>query len=414
MTVNAERLWRSIEELASITEPDQPYTRRSFSALHVEGRDWIRKQFEEAGLEPSLDAAANLSGLRPGTEAGLAPIMVGSHSDTVPGGGRFDGMAGVLSGLEVARALRDNGMQLRHPFEVVDFLAEEPSEFAMSCIGSRGMVGNLTADHLRLPAPDGEILGDAIGRMGGNATALVAPLRQSGSIGAYVEIHIEQGPVLESRDIAAGIVTAIVGIARTTITVTGRADHAGNTPMDMRRDALLGASRLVLLVDEEARAQASSNVYFVATVGQLDVEPNASNVVPGRVEFCVEYRSNSTPARGAFVAAMKRHGERIADEFELDIHFELVSDADPAICADVVRDCIRDGCKASAHDFLDMPSGAGHDAMQVAQIAPMGMIFIPCREGRSHCPDEWVSPEDLTAGAEVLYETVLALDARLD
>ena len=414
MSVNAERLWRSIEELAAITEPEHPYTRRSFSPLHLQGRDWIRRQFEEAGLEPSLDAAANLSGRRDGTEAGLAPIVIGSHSDTVPGGGRFDGIAGILSGLEVARALRDNAVQLRHPLEIVDFLAEEPSEFAMSCIGSRGMVGNLTAAHLRLPGPDGETLGAAIGRMGGDAKALSGPLRQPGDIGAYVEIHIEQGPVLEDRNIPAGIVTAIVGIARTTITVTGRADHAGNTPMDMRRDALLGASRLVLLVDEEARALAADEVYFVATVGQLEVEPNASNVVPGRVALCVEYRSNSTPARGAFVAAMKRHGERIADEFDLDIDFELLSDADPAICADVVRECIRNACDASGHPALDMPSGAGHDAMQVARIAPMGMIFIPCREGRSHCPDEWVSPEDLTAGAAVLYETVLALDARLD
>ncbi|MBL6946425.1 MAG: Zn-dependent hydrolase [Rhodospirillales bacterium] len=414
LSVDQDRLWRTIEGLAAITDPNRPYTRRSFSALHVKGRNWIRGQFEEAGLALSLDAAANLTGHRQGADSGLGAIVVGSHSDSVPDGGRFDGIAGVLAGLEVARALRDNGVELRHPFQVVDFLAEEPSAYGMSCVGSRALAGALTAEHLGVQEPGGETLAEGINRMGGDAAKLTGPLRSPGEIAAYVEVHIEQGPVLESRKIPAGIVTAIVGISRTNIYFTGRADHSGNTPMTMRRDALLGASKLVVLAEEEARALNSDEDYFVGTVGQLDVEPNASNIVPGRVSMCLEYRSNSTPARAGFINAMKRHGERIAKDVDLEIRFEPVSDAEPAVCDDRVRAAIRAACEKSGHGCIDMPSGAGHDAMHVARLAPMGMIFIPCQAGRSHCPEEWVSPEDLAAGVNVLYETILALDSKLD
>ncbi len=413
MGINEGRLWRTIEELAAITDPASPFSRRSFSELHIAGRAWLREQFIEAGLNPSLDAAANLTGHVDGSETGLGAIVVGSHSDTVPGGGRFDGIAGVLSGLEVARSLRDNGVTLRHGFQVVDFLSEEPSAYGMSCVGSRALAGVLNAEHLAFQEPGGETLGQAINRMGGDTAKLTGPLRSPGEFAAYVEVHIEQGPVLESRKIPAGIVTAIVGISRTNIHLIGRADHSGNTPMTMRRDALLGASRLVVLADQEARALNSDDDYFVGTVGQLTVEPNASNIVPGRVSMCLEYRSNSTPARAHYIAAMTEHGKRIAKELDLEISFEQVSDAEPAICNDVVREAIRDACKKLGSGYVDMPSGAGHDAMHVAHIAPMGMIFIPCLAGRSHCADEWVAPADLAAGADVLYETVRALDAKL-
>ena len=411
--VNQERLWRTIEELAAITDAASPYTRRSFTDLHVAGRAWLREQFIEAGLLPSLDAAANLTGHVDGTGTGLGAIAVGSHSDTVPAGGRFDGIAGVLSGLEVARALRDNGVKLRHGFQVIDFLSEEPSVYGMSCVGSRALAGVLSAEHLAFQEPGGETLGQAIDRMGGDASKLTEPLRSPGDIAAYVEVHIEQGPVLESGNIPAGIVTAIVGISRTNIHFTGQADHSGNTPMTMRRDALLGASQVVVLAAQLARALNSDEDYFVGTVGQLKVEPNASNIVPGAVSMCVEYRSNSTPARNSYIADIKEHAKRIAEELDLEVSFEALSDAPPAVCDDTVRDAIRSACGKLGSSYKNMPSGAGHDAMHVSRLAPMGMIFIPCRGGRSHCADEWVSPEDLAAGANVLYETVRALDAKL-
>lgn len=412
--VNGERLWQRIEALAAITDPAVPYTRRSFSPLHAEGRKRLRTWFAEAGLSVHLDTAANLIGRCEGTVQGLRPLMAGSHSDTVPSGGRFDGIAGVLTALEAAQALKDAGHCLRHPLEIVDFLAEEPSEYGMSCVGSRLVAGRLGGDGLKLAKADGEPLAEGIRRMGGDPARLAEAVRAPGSLAGYVELHIEQGPVLEERGLGVGVVSAIVGISRYAITVDGRADHAGATPMDMRCDALSAASRLVLKAEEEARALNRDSVYFVATVGRLTVTPNAANVVPGRVDLVVEFRSGSDVARDAFITDLRRFAEGVAGETGTRIAFERVSDAPPAICADAVRAAIREACAATGIGCIDMASGAGHDAMHVAAAGPMGMIFIPCRGGRSHCPDEWVEPKDLTAGAAVLLDTLLRLDARLD
>jgi N-carbamoyl-L-amino-acid hydrolase len=412
--VNGERLWQRVEALAAITDPATPYTRRSFSPLHTKGRGRLRAWFAEAGLTVRLDTAANLIGRRDGAEPRLPPLMAGSHSDTVPGGGRFDGIAGVLTALEAAQAIKDAGHGLRHPLEIVDFLAEEPSEYGMSCVGSRLMAGRLGGDGLNLPRTDGETLAQGIRRMGGDPDRLAEAVRAPGSIAGYVELHIEQGPVLEERGLGVGVVTAIVGITRYAITVDGRADHAGATPMDMRCDALTAASHLVLKAEEEARALNRDDVYFVATIGRLTVTPNAANVVPGRVDLVVEFRSGANAAREAFIAGLRRFAEGVAAATGVKIAFERLSDAPPAICSDAVRGAIRDACAATGTGCLDMASGAGHDAMHVAAAGPMGMIFIPCRGGRSHCPEEWVEPKDLTAGAAVLLDTLLRLDASLD
>lgn len=412
--IDGERLWRRLETLAAITDPALPYTRRSFTPRHAEGRSWLTDRFVEAGLGARLDTAANLIGRREGREAGLNPIMVGSHSDTVPGGGRFDGIAGVLSGLEVAQSLLDQGISLRHPLEIVDFLAEEPSDFGMSCVGSRILGGRLGRDGLNVKGPGGESLAEAIRRMGGDPDRPGDAVRKPHSLAGYVELHIEQGPLLETRRVPIGIVTGIVGISRYAVTVEGRADHAGNTPMAMRQDALVVAAKLVMRAEEEAVRLNRDSDYFVATVGQLAVHPNATNVVPGRVVMSLEFRSGSDAARDAFTVAIKQFAEDLASASGIRITFERVSNASPAQCSEIVRAAIRDACTATGNACLDLPSGAGHDAMHAAAAGPMGMIFIPCREGRSHCPEEWVEPKDLTAGAEVLYETVLALDQRLD
>lgn len=412
--VDSKRLWRRVEELAAITDPAAPYTRRSFSSLHAEGREQLRAWFAEAGLTVRLDTAANLIGRAEGTEKGLRPLMAGSHSDTVPAGGRFDGIAGLLTALEAAQALMDAGHRLRHPLEIVDFLAEEPSEYGMSCVGSRLMAGRLTGDDLKLSRDDGETLTEGIRRMGGDPDRLAEAVRAPDSLAGYLELHIEQGRVLEERHLGVGVVNAIVGISRYAITVEGRADHAGATPMELRRDALTAASRLVVQAEADARGLNNDSVYFVATVGHMTVTPNAANVVPGRVDLIVEYRSGSDTARQAFIAGLQRFAEQVAADSGTAIAFERLSDAPPAICAEPVRDAIREACAATGTGCMDMASGAGHDAMHVAAAGPMGMIFIPCREGRSHCPEEWVEPKDLAAGAAVLLETLLRLDARFD
>ncbi|MCG8511408.1 MAG: Zn-dependent hydrolase [Rhodospirillales bacterium] len=411
--INGDRLWGRMEALAEITDPARPYMRRSFTDLHLRGRAQLRDWFTEAGLSVSLDAAANLIGRRKRSEPSLPPIMIGSHSDTVADGGRFDGIAGVLAGLEVANSLADQGIDLRHPLEVVDFLAEEPSEYGMSCVGSRLMGGRLSRADLAITEPGGETLEAAIERMGGNPAALDSIVRRPGSVAAYVELHIEQGRVLESRGLDVGVVTGIVGITRYNLILEGRADHAGSTPMDLRRDALTAASRFVLLVEETAQGLNDTDTYFVATVGRLAVEPDAANVVPGRVELCVEYRTGSEEAQRKFLSVITDFADGVERETGIAATLERLSDADPVRCADSVRTAIKDACGMTGYSYTDIASGAGHDAMHVAAAGPMGMIFIPCRNGRSHCPEEWVEPGQLAAGTEVLLQTVLELDSRL-
>ena len=244
--------------LAAITDPEKPYTRRSFSPRFLEGRAWLRRRFEEAGLAVRLDAGGNLIGRLEGSLADAKPIVIGSHSDTVPSGGRFDGPAGIIAALEVVRALREQGYKPRHPIEVVDFLAEEPSEYGVSCVGSRAMAGALDDAMLEARNAAGETLAAAIARIGGDPGRLDEARREN--IAGYLELHIEQGVVLENNGVDLGLVTAIVGIARVEIVFEGAADHAGTTPMALRRDAGLAAARLILDVAAAAREFAAAGL----------------------------------------------------------------------------------------------------------------------------------------------------------
>jgi N-carbamoyl-L-amino-acid hydrolase len=275
LPIDGKRLWDDLMRLAKITEPGKPYTRRSFSRLFDEGRTWLRQRFEAAGLQTRIDTAGNLIGRRAGSDPDAGTIMIGSHSDTVPSGGRFDGTAGVLTALEIARSLADRGFTLRHAIEVVDFLAEEPSEFGLSCIGSRGMAGVMDDRMLAYTDPSGEVLSHAIDRVGGKVTSLPAAKRSD--IAAFFELHIEQGLVLQESRIDVGIVTAIVGITRIEIVFRGSADHAGTTPMHLRRDAFTPAAKTAVFVDRVARDLVARNEgLFVATIGIVSVTPGAS------------------------------------------------------------------------------------------------------------------------------------------
>ena len=410
MGIDRDRLWDRFEQLARITDADRPYTRRSFTDLFLEGRTWLAREFAAAGLDVSLDAGANLIGRCAGSDASLAPVAAGSHSDTVPDGGRFDGIAGVLVALEVAQALAEDGVTLRHPLEVIDFLSEEPSEFGVSCVGSRAMVGTLSEAMLAALGPGGETLADGIRRMGGDPTRLGGPLRRPGAMAAYFELHIEQGRVLEGRGLPIGVVTHIAGMQRGRFTLTGRADHAGNTPMALRQDALVGASKVIQFIDARAAEFAAGPTFLVATVGRLEVEPNASNVVPGRAEFFIDVRCDSDAVIGDFIDEVNAFARDAAAPTRLDVAYEIVNTVSPAPCAEMVQDAIRQACARTANAHMAIASGAGHDAMHVEAIAPMGMIFIPCLDGRSHCAEEWTEPEQVAAGAAVMYEAVKEID----
>ena len=408
--LNAERLWSRVETLSRFTLPDVPWTRRAFSPLFNDARAWLRSEFEVAGLTTRLDAGGNLVGTRAGRNPGKKPIATGSHCDTVMAGGRFDGIIGVLAGIEVAHTMQEHGIELDHPFEVIDFLSEEPSDYGISCVGSRALCGQLSADMLAARNPEGETLAQGIARIGGDPAALGAPLRHAGDTAAFVELHIEQGPVLESRGLPIGVVTNIVGIRRVLIVVEGQPDHAGTTPMDIRRDALVGAARIIDAASRQASAASGNPHYVVATVGRLSMTPNAANAVPGRVELTLEMRSDSNAVLDAFPETLMAG---VADDLKalrLTAYFSQLSRAQPTDCSPLVMDAVKAAADQLGYASMRLPSGAGHDAVYMAPTGPIGMIFIPCLNGRSHCPEEWIEPVQLLDGTRVLYQSVLELD----
>ncbi len=364
---------------------------------------WLNAQMLEAGLSVALDAGANLIGRREGTRSSRA-LVTGSHIDTVVGGGRFDGILGVLSALEAAQTLADHDVQLHHALEIVDFLSEEPSDYGASCIGSRSWAGTLSGAMLKATNGVGETLSAAIDRMGGDALQLGTPLRSSDQLVAYVELHIEQGRVLESVGADVGEVTGIVAIQRFELVFTGRADHAGTTPMLMRSDALVAASRFTANLSDAARLEAG----IVATVGRLAVAPNNSNVVPGSVRLTFEARSLEVARLEVFCGSALELARDAARLESVRLESTQVSTAAPLIADARVRAAIRHA--AQGVHCLALPSGAGHDAMQVGRLCPAGMIFVPCEGGRSHSQDEFSTPAQLVIGAQVLLNTILELD----
>jgi N-carbamoyl-L-amino-acid hydrolase len=413
LPLDADRLWADVMALAEITDPARPYTRRSFTALFLEGRAWLAQKFTEAGLATRIDTAGNLIGRLDGKNPALGVIAIGSHSDTVPSGGRFDGIAGVATGLEIVRALRDAGVELEHTLEIVDFLAEEPCEYGLSCVGSRGVTGLLDGKMLDLTEPGGEALRDALRRVGGDPDRLAEARRDD--IKAFLELHIEQGIVLESQSIDVGIVTSIVGIRRLEVVFQGEADHAGTTPLNLRHDALVAAAATVSSVRRVAEGLAAAGPdYFVATVGILTVEPSASNIVPGRSRLIIDARTTNPALTKRFVEAIDRESLAHAEAARVQrATFETLSEGAPAACDPNLRSALRDGAHDLGLSEADLPSGAGHDAAFMSRICPSAMVFVPCRAGKSHAPEEWADREAIAAGAAVIYQAVKALDGSL-
>lgn len=399
--------------LADITDPARPYTRRSFTALFLEGRAWLAQRFAEAGLTTRIDTAGNLIGRIEGRKPALGVIAVGSHSDTVPSGGRFDGIAGVATALEIARALRDSGTRLDHTLEIIDFLAEEPSEYGLSCVGSRGVTGSLDGQMLDLVEPGGETLRDALRRVGGDPDGLERARRSD--ISAFLELHIEQGIVLESQSLDIGVVSSIVGIRRIEIIFEGEADHAGTTPLHLRHDALVAAAATVGTVRRIAKElDGQGSDYFVATVGILSVEPSASNIVPGRCRLVIDARTTDPVLTTRFVEALDRETAAAAKAARVQrAAFKTLSDGPPVACDPDLRKALRDAARDLGLGQADLPSGAGHDAAFMSRICRSAMVFVPCRGGKSHAPEEWAEKDAIAAGAAVILRAVKMLDRSL-
>jgi len=397
------RVADDLETLSSFRDPQAPgWTRRVFSRFDQAGRGWVAGKMEEAGLNVKTDTAANLIGTLPGTAGLPGGIVTGSHTDTVHGGGRFDGIIGVLGAIEAVRCLRQSGVELSHDLVVVDFLGEEPNDFGLSCLGSRAIVGALEESHLALEGPDGSSLAEALESVGGRPSAL-AEARWRDDLHCYVELHIEQGPVLESTRVPIGVVTAIAGIHRFLAHLVGQPDHAGTTPMSLRRDALAGAAEAALAVERLAAGG-------VATVGRLEVRPGAMNVVPAEADLWVEARSSEEAWLAEFARLVVEEIDGIGARRQLDTSINWLSRAAPVPATDWVAAAVGQAAAAQGLETLSIPSGAGHDASHMARLGPMGMIFVPSRAGRSHCPEEWTDVEDIAKGIGVLAGTVIICD----
>jgi N-carbamoyl-L-amino-acid hydrolase len=405
LPVSAARIAADIDALAAITEPGRPWTRRAFTALHRDGRQWLAERFRAAGLDTRVDASGNLIGRRAGKVPGSGTLMLGSHSDTVPDGGRFDGIAGVVAALEVARSLRDVGVDLDHDLEIVDFLAEEVSIFGVSCVGSRGMAGLRPPEWLERRA-DGITLAEGIAAAGGSEM----PEPPRADIAAFLELHIEQGPILETQGRDIGIVSAIAGIARIEVTVEGRADHAGTTPMGARCDALVAASTLVIGVRTLAREIARQPRHFTATVGEITALPNAANVVPSNTRMLVDVRWERRDDLDRFASGFDGLCDEVAADTGAKIVLLRVSDAPSVEMDETLGAILAEAADRLGISRMRLASGAGHDAAFLARIARSAMIFIPCRGGRSHAPDEHAETDAIASGAAVLLEAVRTLD----
>lgn len=380
--------------------------RVAFSEYDRQGRDYIAGLMRSAGLEVQTDVAGNIIGRREGADNSLPPILFGSHIDTVPNGGAYDGCVGVIGAIEVIEMLNAAKMTTRHPLEVIVFPDEEGG-----LTGSRALVGDLGPEALTVKSHSGKTIGEGIRFIGGDPARLGEIVRKEGAIAAFLELHIEQGGVLDQTGTDIGVVEGIVGIEWWEITVEGFANHAGTTPMKGRRDAVIAASMLALKVNEVVNAYGGAQV---GTVGKFIAEPGAPNVIPGKVTMSLELRDLSAEMIFRMYSAIEERAAEIERETGTTITFDhLDVSARPALTDDRIKAAIELAARESGLTVRRMPSGAGHDAQDIAKIARTGMIFVPSRHGISHSPDEFTSPEDMANGATVLFRTVLKIDEGL-
>ena len=407
MKVNGDRLNHRFEELAQFgINAEGGIDRVAFSDADVASRPFLKKSMEAARLEVRVDEAGNILGRRRGSRPDLPPIIFGSHTDSVPNGGKFDGPAGVLSAIEVAQVFDENRFTTIHPLEVVVFTNEEGG-----LIGSKAMTGELSAESLQQRVPGGMTISEGLAAIGGSPDFLENAARPTGDVAAYLEIHIEQGRVLESGKIDIGIVEGIVGISWWDVTVEGSANHAGTTPMNMRQDALLSAAELIIAVNRIINSTPGSHV---GTVGRIEAQPGAPNVIPGKVEMSLEIRDLSEDTVRALFRSIENEAAEIAAKNGTTISFQPVdTSAAPALTDPRLRDAIAGSAEELGLSSRLMPSGAGHDAQNMAQICPIGMIFIPSVDGISHSPKEHSRPGDIENGANVLLRTILEIDHKL-
>ncbi|MGI8933637.1 MAG: Zn-dependent hydrolase [Phormidesmis sp.] len=402
LQVDQDRLMESIADLANIGAlPNGGVQRLAFSPEDCLARDLIQQWMRESGMQVRIDPAGNIIGRYPGRFEQAPALTTGSHIDTVPNAGHYDGTYGVLAGLEVIRTLRDRRHSLDHPLDLIVFADEE-----RTMVGCKALSGNLGSDALPYRSTDGEPIQSCLARVGGDWSKRADVRLTSAELAAFVELHIEQGPVLESAQKEIGIVTGIVAQQRYIFTVEGRGSHAGTTPMHLRQDALVAASRLVLAVHALGNRPGDQ----VATVGQLDVSPNVANTIPDRVELSLDIRDLDEDHLDQLMTKLEAEMAQIAAETETRIQLSPLLRNQSALANSRIQTAIAQVCEDLSLSYMQLPSRASHDAQEMAQITDMGMIFVPSEAGISHAETEYTSPEHCAQGANVLLHTLIRLD----
>jgi len=405
LKVDRKRLEEKINLLARIGMTRKGSERTAYSIKDMRAKDALTYLMRRSGLKVRVDGVGNIFGK---TRAGTGPVvMIGSHIDTVPSGGRFDGVVGVASGIEIARTINENAVELRRPIEVCAFSAEESSRFGIGTLGSAVVAGELDAKDIE-PLRDrlGTRLGEVLARLGRGHDAINRSRRNPSEIHAYLELHVEQGPILETGGKKIGVVSAISASTRLRVKFLGRADHSGTTPMNLRKDALAAASEMILAVEKISRDEVKG---VVGTVGTLNLLPNAMNVVPGTVELGIDIRSISSEAKRKAVELVLQEARRISERRSIELEATTMKEDQPVTLDGDIVSLFEDVCRSREISYLNMISGAGHDAMKMARITRSGLIFIPSRRGISHNPDEWTDLGDIEVGANCLLEAAVRL-----
>ena len=384
-------------------------TRLVFSIKELRSRQVLIHLMRQAGLKIHVDAIGNIFGRLDGADPKAPALLAGSHLDTVIHGGKYDGPVGVIGALEAVRTIRENKITLRAPLEVVCFIGEESSRFGFSTLGSSLVAGEVhPKDLTNAVDAQGTKLADVLSSLGISPRNLSRLARDPKSMKAYLELHIEQGPILEAKAKRIGLVTSIAAPSRFKVIFTGQADHSGTTPMEMRKDALVAAAQLIEYVEKICRKFSSMEKgRVVGTVGAMKIEPGVINAVPGRAELSIDIRSTSAQAKDKVARLVKQRGAAIALDRCIAIEVLNIRAEEPVPLDKRLLRITRQLCDEKAIDYEIIPSGAGHDAMQMAKITPAGMIFIPSRRGISHNPLEWTDPDDIALGAQLLMETMI-------
>ena len=409
VTINAARLNDTLTALGQIGNTDEGMQRVAFSPLDVAGRDYVMELMRRAGMAVRIDAAGNIIGRTEGSGGSLPAIALGSHSDTVPAGGQYDGALGVIAAIEVVQALKDAGHTTRHPLEVMVFTNEEGTSFHRWLLGSRAVAGLWEAEDFSAVADDGATLASRLPDIGGNISHIEEARRRPDELACYLELHIEQGPTMHRGGYPIGIVTGITGRSVYHVDIVGEANHAGTTPMAMRKDAMSAAAQIALKVRSIA---GEMEICRVGTVGSMEVHPNAGNVIPGRVQMGIEFRDERMESLAAAEVELRRTAEEVGHAEQVGIAVTAQRNTPAVPISGNMQQLVTDAAEVAGLAHINLPSGAGHDAQAIASITPSAMIFVPSVNGISHAPAEFSAPEDCANGTQVLMNALLLADAR--